>query len=230
MPEEPFKVLNRPSFSPALAIVSIFFAVSGCAEDGVGKLFEEDGYWSLTSFSLAGEPTQAINENARGDGFLLHFDANNNVVQAAMCGESETQNAANSTCKLSAAPQWFCKCYGYAYEGSEMAWQEFQAGTMPPKPSLDGSVDGDGGAAGDAAADTGADTGADPGGDMGGDTGAVAGGTTRLTVGEVTDVAGTYTFQPLPAGLFGSDGGISSFTFREKTKGVFADVSCEPCI
>lgn len=209
----------RP-FSPtrtgliALASTLSCTASSGCKEDeGPGKLFEEEGVWSLARYDLEGTGAlQDINKTSRGDAFMLKFEPEKGVVSTASCGEDEDKTPATSQCRLDPNSSWFCRCFGYAFEESEMKWVEFEAGSLPPEVMFDDMMMMPAGTG------TGGDTGA-----------AMPGEPTIITVAELPDQASTIDFRPMPFGVFGSNGTSSRYVFQQKTPSVFDEVTCDPC-
>ena len=86
-----------------------------------------------------------------------------------------------------------------------MQWREFAAGDPPPKVEFDP----------DAVA--GGDAGADESGTAGGG----ASGDTVIELTEVTTASDTISFQPLPTGVFASDGQVDRFEMVLKTPAIF---------
>lgn len=206
---------------------------TACADDpGPGKLFDEDGTWELKSLALSGAGLEDIPGNREGD-FLMKFDAENKVVQTAMCSNRENSTPNNSECQGFEDAQWFCQCYGYDFVEDQMAWQMFEAGNMPPVVKV-----GEEPEASEVGGGTDTDTdGGSGGGTAGGGEPVPAGGVHQLTVIEVLGTAATVDFTPLPAGVFGSDGMASKFIFQKKAASVFDPVlegeerpTCQPCI
>lgn len=222
------RLFNRRALA-SLALIGSF-ALGACkAEDpGPGKLFEEDGVFEVTHYSLDGAGLSPINVTNRAEAFLIKFDATENVVQTAMCAEDVDDTPETSLCRLSTSgTQWNCNCYGYAFEESQMAWREFNAGDMPPVVELGEVAEPMMGAT---------DTDTDGGG--AGDDGTVPEGDAMVNVGEVQNIGDTYTIGPLPVGIFGSDGLSSIYQLQRKAPmnfdQVFADPDgravCQPCI
>ncbi len=196
----------------------------GCKDEPPKKLFEEAGVWSLTQHDVDADGSYTnVDFRSRGDAFLLRFDADHRVVQAAMCAANESDDPSTSLCKLEPSSTWFCKCFGYDFVESEMAWREFPAGSTPPEVSIDDAMSGGGGGGDEAEGGSGGVDGAD---------GGAAPGTLLIQLAEIAGKANTYRFQPLPHGTFGSDGVSSGFVFQQKASSVFepADEVCTPCI
>jgi hypothetical protein len=190
---------------------------AGCSEDeGIPKLVEENGVWSLQSYDIAGEGSMRnIDTMTRGDAFLLEFDSSINVVTAAWCGLDESDTPNNSTCRLQPdAANWYCRCFGYAYEGSRMRWAEFQAGGTPPAVTLGGVQPMP---TGESEGET-------------GDEGAPSGEGGEMILSAVAAQASTYDFSPLPEGVFASDGESSRYRMQQKAPRLFDEVSCTPCV
>lgn len=212
-------------FRAVLATTALLTAA--CSEDpGPGTLFDEEGTWALTSYTLTGSGIVSV-ETSRSRSFLLNFDKANNVVQTAMCATDPLEDPDNASCSASGGAEWFCSCYGYDFEENVMAWQEFQPGNMPPIVKVGESTPAGGG---------GGDT--DTDGGSGGDEPVPAGGVHELNLTEFADIADTYDFTSLPAGIFGSDGAVSKFVFVRRATNLFDRVlddpdgrpSCQPCI
>jgi hypothetical protein len=220
----------------AAASAAILLATACGDDEGPGKLFEEEGSWSLTQYNLDGGGLNSIDNDVRGDAFMLRFNASEKVVQTAMCGETEQDTPGNSQCKL--IPQdtsWFCHCYAYAYEDDVMVWREFDAGSTPPEVTIDDASPG-GSSASASASGTGGDTDTDGGGDD--SAGAPSGDAIRIELAALPNISSTYQFRPLPVGIWGSDGSISSYVLQQKAASVFDQAledpegrtSCQPCI
>jgi len=242
-----FTVAPRP-FAPqsillsALAAIALF--TTGCKDDsGPGKLFDEDGTWELTSYALSGTGIEQISRS-RQKRFLMKFDAENQVVQTAMCSNNDRHGPTDSECDGFTDSMWICSCFGYDFEEDQMAWLEFEPGATPPMVDVGEEPDAGGDEAG---GDTDTDTETETAGGSGGDEGAAetgdpddaprADGALQITVSERAEVGATFDFSPLPAGVFGSDGVSSRFTFQKKAASVFDVVledpdrpTCQPCI
>lgn len=223
----------------AAAGAALLFAPGCSKEEGPGKLFEEDGVWSLTQYNLDGDGLTTIDNGVRGDAFMMKFTAESTVVQLAMCGETEMDTPGNSQCKLLPNDTaWFCRCYAYAYEEDVMYWREFAAGETPPMVEF---PDENAPASSTAPATSGGgdtDTDGGSGGAMGDTGGSMAGGDVMVQLGALPDITSTYQFRPLPVGNWGSDGSISSYVMQQKANSVFDQAlddpdgrpSCQPCI
>lgn len=223
------------------ALVATLLTTFGCEEEGPGKLFDEEGVWELTSFTLSGAGVTDVSRNRAGT-FFLKFDTKNRVVQTAMCANREAATPDNSECEGFTDSQWHCQCFAYGFEEDQMAWQEFDAGTEPPKvkvgqtesdpPPSDGAEtdEGSGSESGGGESSGGGEAG-------GGDEPPAGGPVHQFTVAEFATIGSTYDFTPLPAGLFGSDGIGSKFVFQKKANSKFDPVlegderpTCQPCI
>lgn len=218
------------------ALVAATLASFGCDDEGPGKLFEEDGVWELTSFTLSGTGVEEVSRSRRAN-FFLKFDNENRVVQTAMCANREAATPGDSECEGFNDSQWFCQCFAYGFEEDQMAWQEFEAGSEPPVVKV-GQTEPEAPAGGDGDTETdGGSEGGDEEGDAGGDEPAPAGTAHQLSVAEFANIAATYDFTSLPAGVFGSDGTASKFIFQKKADSLFSTVlegderpTCQPCI
>lgn len=186
--------------------------LAACGDDpGPGKLFEEEGVWSVITYDLDGSgELRDIDTMNRRDAFMLSFDTDNQVVTTASCVETENDTPASSTCLLTPdTTQWLCQCYAYDFEDNQMLWSEFDAGDIPPEVDLS-TVDPE-----------------NPDTELG----------TQITVAEIPDINSTYNFLPLPMGLFGSNGTNSRYIFQRRAASVFERAytderrpTCEPCL
>jgi len=190
---------------------------AGCDAE-VPTLFAEGGVWEMTEYDI-GDGIAPVDPEYRKEAMLLKFRSDLGIVQTAICGNSESDTPANAPCRLQVtATSWFCKCYAYKFENDTMAWKEFPAGE--PRPGVDFPADG-GGPEEDEEIDP-----DDP-----------QSGSTLVTVSEKPDVRDTFYFEPLPDGLFGSDGENSRYVFLRKANSLFNQVyddpegrdTCEPC-
>jgi hypothetical protein len=171
------------------------------------RLFDETGVWTLEKFTIDGTPYQDINQG-RKNRFLLRFIPNTDVepptggiVAAAACHEMGSDiDVKGSTCVNAGLSTWSCQCFAYTYEESTMVWQEFTPGETPPV------------------------VGTPAAGDETGDTGGAAGDAFEVSVSAFADSASTYLFDPLPAGLFNSDGDVSKHVFQIKADTVWTEV------
>lgn len=183
-------------------MLSMAAALAGCPKDEPGKLFEEEGVWSLLRYDT-GDGLQELNPSTAKDAFLLKFETGPKVVTAAACG-SETDNVpGESTCRQNhSSTFWTCRCFAYAYEEEVMQWREFTAGEPPPSVDFMQPTAAEGG---------GGDETATGGG----------GGDDYITLSTVGTSSETYGFTPLPMGVFGSDGTASRYEFVQRAGSVF---------
>ena len=191
----------------------------GCKDDPPGKLVDESGVWSLLRYDT-GEGVMPLDQDSQKDAFLLKFEPGPKVVTAAACGMETTDNEpGESVCtQHPTITGWACRCFGYAYEEDRMQWREFAAGEAPPNFAFEEPDDG--GAADESGSGTGAGGGSD----------------SYITISEIPE-SDKYNFQPLPEGVFGSDGQVSRFEFVKRATSVFdsrvytdVEFACEPCI
>jgi hypothetical protein len=212
----------RPTF---LVLGALGLCLTGaCKEDPpTPKLFDEEGVWSVINYAIDESGNTDINEDLRGDAFMLSFDSSERVVTSAACLENEGDTVVDSPCLTSpSTTYWDCRCFGYDFEREEMLWREFNAGDTPPVVKL--SEAGDPPASGE--------TGTSGDGGGGGD------GDTLVRLSGMEGVASTYTFLPLPTDLFGSDGMSSRFVFRKRAALLFDRAfedpdgrpGCTPCV
>ncbi len=214
------------------ALVATALLTAACGgDDGPGKLFDEDGVWELTQFALEGSGIESVS-NTRSANFFLKFDNANRVVQTAMCANRENADPTNSECRGFTDAQWNCQCFGYDFEGDQMAWQQFDAGGEIPVVQVGRAAADD-----EAPAETDGETDGAGAEDDGAAEPAPEGSVHEFTVAEVNGVGSTYDLTPLPAGVFGSDGSVSRFIFQAKAPSQFDQVLendevpvCQPCI
>jgi hypothetical protein len=226
------------TISGLLPLLGAIALLSACdKEEGTPKLFDEQGAWTLIRYDVEGEGNlRTIDSMNRKDAFMLKFDVENAVVQTAACIDEDggSVTPSDSPCLLTPTDtEWVCSCFGYAFENDKMKWREFDAGNAPPMVSFEEDGGNQPPAGGDDAAGTG--TG---GGDGGDDGGPAPGSDFTITVAEVADVSATYTFLPLPTGIFGSNGSNSRYIFQARAPSLFdrafedpdGRATCEPCI
>lgn len=224
-----------------LPLLGGLLLASACKEEETPKLFDEAGAWTLTDYNLTGEGApNEVNAMNRKNAFMLNFDVDAGVVQTAACVDEDmgSTTPANSPCLLTPTDtEWVCHCFAYAFENDKMKWREFDAGAVPPMVTLDDAGNTPPPAADDGG--SGDESGGGSGGDGGSDDGSAPAGDALITVAEVANVSSTYTFLPLPTGIFGSNGTNSRFIFRAHApslynQSVFEDPdgrpTCEPCI
>lgn len=189
-----------------VSLASLTSLTSCKAEDT--RLFEETGVWTLEKFSLDGTPFQDIIQS-RKNRFLLRFmptpdieppDLMGGLVAAAACHEMGTDiDVKASTCVNAGQSTWSCQCFAYTFEESRMVWQEYDPGQTPPAVGFPVAGDGTGDAGGD-------------------------GDAHEVLVSAFADSSSTYLFDPLPVGLFNSDGDLAKHVFQLKADTVWTDV------
>jgi hypothetical protein len=215
--------MSRPQHASLLwsAILLATGALYGCKDDPPGKVVEEDGVWSLLRYD-SGEGVMQLDQDSQKDAFLLKFESGPNVVTAAACGMETTDNEpGTSVCKQHPTiTGWACRCFGYAYEEDRMQWREFMAGDPPPNFAFDESM-----------ADGGGDEGTSAAGSGGG-----GGGDSYITIAQIPN-SDKYNFQPLPEGVFGSDGQASRYEMVKRATSQFDNFvytdeqfACTPCV
>ena len=197
-------------------MLTIAAAFTGCKDEPPGKLFDEEGVWSMLTYDL-GDGQEDITAN-RKDAFLMKFEPDEGVVTTATCGMETANTPRDSVCRLSPSMTgWTCRCFGYAFEEETMQWREFMAGDPPPQFGFEPQGAGD------------------DGGDESGTAGG-GGGDTYVQVSKNATAASTIIFQPLPEDVFGSDGVINRFEFVERAASLMDEVyedpqgACTPCI
>jgi hypothetical protein len=178
-----------------LAVFVFTCLALACAPEEPSNLFDENGVWALTEYSLVtGDPSVPIDDDVRGNAFLLRFSSEHNIVAAASCASEGGTNegVGSSTCKINPSDaEWVCRCYAYSFEGSLMSMQYFAPGEMPPVLS---DTDGDEGEN-------------DP--------------SDAVEVAEVEGAPNSFTYFGLPAGLFDSDGDTSRHILTRKAETVW---------
>lgn len=204
-----------------LPLVAFSLVASACEDPPPGKLFDEEGAWSMVQYDL-GESLHEIDPQTREDAFMLSFDSHNRVVTTAACVGTDGQGMVTdatpetSPCKLlPSSTIWQCRCFAYAFQDDVMQWQEFNAGEMPPKVAYDPMLE-----PGEVGTDDG--TGGGSGG-MGG-----GAGITALQVIGIPEQKSTYDFRPLPAGVFGGDGQLNHFIFEARANSRFERAYADP--
>lgn len=219
--------MSTPRYPSSLVLgaLGLCLTVGACKDDPpTPKLFEEDGVWSTVRYDLTGGGSlTAVDTANRKDAFMLSFDAAERVVTTAACIERDSDTPANSTCALTpSTTRWDCRCFAYDFVREEMLWREFVPGDVPPTVSLSAAD------APPASDDTGTGDGGGGGDDL----------DTNVFVADVMEVGSTYSFRPLPDGVFGSNGESSRFILQQRAASVFDRVyddpqgrpTCEPCV
>lgn len=217
---------------PLVAMLAATSAISACSDPPPGKLFDEEGAWSVVQYDL-GDGLEDIMAMTRKDAFMLSFDATANVMTTAACGnEMSGFTPSDSTCRLSpGTTSWQCSCFSYAFQEEVMQMTEFPAGTTPPEvefnPDLLPGQSGDvGGGSGDSGGESGM-----------GESGGMGGGLTVLKISAIPERMDTYDFTPLPVGVFGGNGANHHFIVEARSSTTFNEVYddpdgrgvCEPC-
>lgn len=112
---------------PLLGIFAFASALasSGCEEDVVELLFEEEGVWEMTHQDVGGSGQMLRLEQGRQGKFFLKFarasiDANEakGTLMAAACIDSDNtiSPALGTTC----GENYCCRCYSYSYNNNFM--------------------------------------------------------------------------------------------------------------
>ena len=199
--------------------------LQGCKEEEPGKLFDEEGVWSLQRYDT-GDGVQTLNPSTQKDAFLLKFEPGPKVVTAAACGMALGVDDVprESICRQNpSSTGWFCRCFAYAYEEDLMQWREFTAGEPPPSVDFEPPTAAEGG---------------------GGDSTGGGGGDSYITLSVIDATPSKdYAFVPLPMGVFGSDGATSRYEFIQRAGMIFEgspdddnapatdpQAMCTPCV
>ncbi len=170
-------------------------ATSGCKdEETPGGAFAEDGIWSLQRHALdGGVSTNLI--PGRADEFLLRFDASKKVMAAASCTPNDGtvhDGVGEGGCSLNPAiAEWACRCFAYTFLGTEMVFEEFGQGENPPIVSDPDETDSAGQAA------------------------------SLQIYAALVSGSQNIELQPLPAGVFESDGDLSSYVLQQRASVVW---------
>lgn len=216
-----------------VAILTVCSALSGCSDPPPSKLFDEQGAWTVVQYEL-GDGLLDIS-TTRKDAFLLHFNAKDNVMTTAACGdEMSSFSPSESICGLSpSTTEWQCGCYSYAFQEDIMQMTEFAAGDVPPPVEFNPDLlPGQSGETGTAES---GESGSGGGGESGGGGG---GGLSVIRVSAIPELMDTYDFTPLPAGVFTGNGANNHFVVQVRSESLFNKVyddpegrpSCEPCV
>lgn len=196
----PFSALTRALLATACALPIL---AAGCQEEPQ-PLFDEDGTWVLILFKLAdGDEVGDFGSAARAGKFMINYDAAKQVVAAAMCRDSAGDTSVTSSqCDDHTNPggTYYCRCFNYEYDLTEMTWTEFvpEGQPAPPEPS-----------------------------DKEKEAGALeSGNPVRVALEEYPNYSNTYRYTPLPFGLFDSDGVTSQFVFQQRGQMEFEKTGC----
>lgn len=181
----------------------ITLLVAGCQEDPQ-PLFDEDGTWVLQYFKLEdGDEIGGFGATARVGKFMINYDTDKKIVAAATCNDSMgDQSVTSSQCDVHTNPDgvYYCRCFSYQYELTEMTWTEFVPDGQPAPPTP-----------------TAADI----------EAGALEPGTgIRIALEEYQGYSNTYRYEPLPFGLFDSNGVSSEYVFQQRGKAEFEPTGC----
>jgi len=224
----------RTTFSHLIAILVAVSAISGCGKDEPpGKLFDEQGAWSVVQYDLGDGPKDVMTMT-RANAFMLSFDTENSVMTTAACGdEMSGYLPSDSACRLSpTTTDWQCSCYAYAFQEDVMQMTPFDAGSTPPEvefdPDLIPGQSGEAGGMDESGTGTSGESGANP----------PAGPLTVLRITAIPERMDTYDFTPLPSGVFGGNGADNHFILEARSTTLFSEVyddpegrpPCVPCV
>lgn len=182
----------------ALFVVSALAALPGCKEED-NRLFDENGVWSLTHYTDGEGNLQMAPANTHENAFMIKFDSGAGIATTAACAfQNNNYNPGETSCRIGESSQldWQCKCFAYEFDESTMRMIEFAPGEARPSVPS-GSGDTDG-----------------------------SDGPTEVAVGDYEAVSNSYAFQPLPTGLFNSNGVDSRFVFLNKFAAIFDESGC----
>lgn len=197
--------MTHPLLSRALltAVCACSVFTAGCQEEPL-PLFDEDaGAWVLTLFKLEdGEDIGDFGSSIRNEKYMLNYDKSKQIVAAASCNDSMGNQAVKeSLCDLTAEQGgYYCRCFNYEFDETLMTWTEFvpDGQPQPPEPSEEQQM-----------------MGALP-----------VGGSYRIALEAYPDFAQTYRYQPLPFGLFDSNGYSSEYVFQLRDRSKFEATGC----
>lgn len=194
--------MHHPALIRALVATACalpILASAGCKEEPT-KLFDEEGAWKLLLFRLEdGDDIGKFGSTLRDDKFMIYFDPKAEVVAAAMCNDSMgNQSVTQSQCdQTKEMGGYYCRCFTYEFDQAEMTWTEFvpEGQPAPPEPSED---------------------------ELGMGVAKPADGVRiKLAEYDPDTYNNTYRFQPLPYGVFDSNGVTSEYVFQAVAPSVF---------
>ncbi|WP_434423485.1 hypothetical protein [Nannocystis pusilla] len=176
----------------------------GCKEEPI-PLFDEHGTWVLSLFALEdGNVISDFGSGLRQEKYMIFFDKEAKVVATAACNDSMgEQGLKASQCDLTAEQGgYYCRCFEYEYDETEMLWTEFvpKGQPAPPEPSEE-DID-----AGVVPPKNGV----------------------RIQLEEYSPEAynDTFRYKPLPFGVFDSNGVTSQYVFQGRSEAFFDATGC----
>lgn len=188
---------TRASLATAFALALPLLA-AGCKDEPI-PLFDEEGTWVLTLFKIAdGDEVGGFGSVSRENKFMIYYDATDKVVATATCNDSMgNQSLTQSLCDLpKEAGGFVCRCFSYEFDETLMTWTEFVPEGQPAPP-------------------TPTEEGA-----------AAPGQGVRISLEAYPDISNTYRYEPLPFGLFESNGLTSEYVFQQRGPAEFDKTGC----
>ncbi len=198
----PLSAPLRTALATVCALPLMLLA-AGCQEDPQ-PLFDEDGTWVLQYFKLeAGDEIGDFGSPARAGKFMISYDKEKKIVAAATCNDSSgDQSVLSSQCDMHTNPggTYYCRCFNYEYELTSMNWTEFvpEGQPNPPTPT---AMELEAGVL-------------EPGKPI------------HIELTEYEGYSKTYRYEPLPYGLFDSNGLDSEYVFQQRAKTEFEPTGC----
>ncbi|HEY8376110.1 MAG TPA: hypothetical protein VIK91_06460 [Nannocystis sp.] len=195
----PSPALLRALMATACALPIL--ATTSCKEEeGPTTLFDEEGAWKLLYFKLEdGDQIGGFGSTLRQGKYMVYFDKTAKIVAAASCKDSAGDSGVlTSSCDLPKEEGGYvCRCFTYEFEDDRMTWIENEVDGQPPPPQPT-----------DKQLDEGVKKPGDP-------------IVINLAAYDPDNFNNTWRFQPLPYGLFDSNGLSSEFVFQAVSPMVF---------
>ncbi len=172
--------------------------LAGCKEEPI-PLFDEEGAWVLLYFRLTdSDELTDFGSASRNGKFMIYYDSASKKVAAATCNDSMgDQSLTKSLCDLPKEDGgYYCRCFDYEYDETLMTWTEYVPKGQPEPP-----IPTDEGVA-------------------------APGQGVRISLEVYPDKSNTYRYEPLPFGVFESDGLTSEYVFQQRGAAEFDKTGC----